>query len=264
VTFKREIYRADSAKPLHLDYYAASSASKSGGQASPWVMVVHGGGWDSGDSEQLADLNSYLAGIGYGVVSISYRLAPESQWPAAKEDALAALRYVRENAATMGLDPERWAILGRSAGGQIAGTVAYSAPLADRPKALIAFYTPTDMTFGYEVGEENDILGSRKIIRNYFGGTPYEQKELFRTASLTELYSEESCPTLLFNGKMDTLVWFKHSERLHFRLRQIGIESAALFTEWGPHGFDYFFRGPEAQLSTHAVEYFLSRTLPLK
>ena len=61
---------------------------------TPCVVVIHGGSWQSGDSAQLAPLNSYLAARGYTVAAINYRFAPEHPFPAALEDVKAAIAYL--------------------------------------------------------------------------------------------------------------------------------------------------------------------------
>ena len=109
---------------LSFDYYPSMKSQAD----APWVLVVHGGGWDSGDRLQLADLNSYLASKGFAVISMDYRLAPEAVWPAQKDDVWNVVDYVKAHAQEMKINASRWAILGRSAGGQIAERIAFGPP----------------------------------------------------------------------------------------------------------------------------------------
>jgi acetyl esterase/lipase len=234
--------------PLLLDFYKPQAASH-----APWVLVIHGGGWSSGDAKQLPELNWHLAQNGYGVVAISYRLAPRWQWPAQEQDALAAIEFVKHHATEWGLDPNRWVALGRSAGGQIAGSVAYGA----HASGLISIYSPTDLFFGYEAGDEDDALGSRQLLRDYLGGTPYDQEAKYNDASVIHRISTQSCPTLILHGRGDSLVWYKHSERLYNRLIKAKVPAALIELPHGPHGYDYFFSSPEAQVATAAIDQFL-------
>ena len=94
----------------------------------PVVVYFHGGGW------VIADINVYDSGpraiAKFGdviVVSVEYRLAPEHPFPAAHDDALAAYKWVLENAQTFGGDPRRVAVMGESAGGNLAAGVAMMA-----------------------------------------------------------------------------------------------------------------------------------------
>ena len=95
------------------------------GEALPGLVYLHGGGWTIGDLDTHDTLCRELAnGAACAVISVDYRLAPEHRFPAAFEDALAATRWTRREAATLGLDASRLAIGGDSAGGNLAGAVA--------------------------------------------------------------------------------------------------------------------------------------------
>lgn len=258
--FKRYTFTAANGKtPLNLDFYPPTKLVKS---PSPWILVVHGGGWINGDSEQLPELNWHLNRLGYGVISVDYRLSPGWLWPAPKEDVLAALEFIKSHSSEWRLDPNRWVSLGRSAGAQIAGVVSYSLRGSARPKGFISFYGPSDLIFGYSVGEENDILRSRTLLRGFLGGPPEMADALYKSASVMNEVTSESCPTLLLHGKDDSLVFYPHSLRLMKVLEANRVEAQLVSMRFGPHGFDFFFHGPEAQVSTRAIERFLKRVLP--
>ena len=91
----------------------------------PLVVYLHGGGWMLGSIESFDTLVRALANAsGAIVVSVGYRLAPEAPFPAGLEDCLCAVRWLAANAAELGADPERLAIAGDSAGGNLATVVA--------------------------------------------------------------------------------------------------------------------------------------------
>lgn len=246
--------------PLNLDLYKPETPSQT---PAPWVLVIHGGGWINGSSDQLPELNYHLAKRGYAVISIDYRLSPGWLWPAPKDDAMEALKFIRAHAREWNLDENRWAILGRSAGAQIAGVVAYSLHGSEKPKGYISFYNPTDLVFGYGVGQEDDILRSRTLLRGFLGGTPEEAKALYESASVMGAATPDACPTLLIHGLQDTIVWVKHATRLEDVLKKNRVESKVVLLRFGPHGFDFFFNGPESQVATNEVDAFLQRVLPL-
>ncbi|RYZ67403.1 MAG: alpha/beta hydrolase [Proteobacteria bacterium] len=252
----------DGAK-LTLDFYPPSGDQKTSDSA-PWVLVIHGGGWQSGDSAQLAPLNSYLARRGYGVVAINYRHAPAHQWPSQREDAVSAIKFVEANAKDWNLNSRRYAILGRSAGAQIAGAVAYgigSEPGMESPKALVSFYGPTDMAFAYDNSKPGDVLEPIRLLEDFLGGKPSEQQVNYQSASPMELAKKSSCPTLLLHGTEDPIVRVQHSRRLEARLKKLGVPVSFIELPWATHGFDFFFHGPGGQISTNAVEDFLAKTL---
>lgn len=121
-------------------------AAASGPQ--PVLVYFHGGGWVIGDLETHDVLCRQLCiAAGAAVVAVDYRLAPEHRFPAAVDDCVAATRWVRREAAALGIDPTRLAVGGDSAGGNLAAVVCLT--LRDAGEPLPAFqlliYPATDM-----------------------------------------------------------------------------------------------------------------------
>src|SRR5438477_4138131 len=98
--------------PLRFDHYRPLKVSG----AAPVVVVVHGGAWMTGDPSQAAGNALHFARRGIATVSLSYRLAPEHRFPAPVHDVRRGLRHVCAHAAALGIDPDRMALLGLSAG----------------------------------------------------------------------------------------------------------------------------------------------------
>jgi acetyl esterase len=124
----------------------------------PLVVNFHGGGWVLGSLDQADWLCSNVAvTVGAAVVSIDYRLAPTHRWPAAAEDCYAALVDVAARAAEFGADAHRLAVMGDSAGGNLAAVVALMA--RDRSGPPIRFqaliYPATDLTWSSWSVEQN-------------------------------------------------------------------------------------------------------------
>ena len=91
--------------------------------ARPGVFLIHGGWWNSGDKRYLNSVARHYAGLGYTVFNLNYRLAQHAAWPAQRTDALYAIATARRHAALFGFDPNRYVIIGFSAGGHIATAV---------------------------------------------------------------------------------------------------------------------------------------------
>ncbi|MFW6773688.1 alpha/beta hydrolase [Nocardioides sp. CPCC 205120] len=121
---------------------------KDGGGGDPLLVFLHGGGWLYGDLDSHDALCRFLAEqAGVRVLSVAYRLAPEHPFPAAYDDALAAYRWVVENAGWLGADVDRLAVGGDSAGGNLAATVAIAAAREGLPLSFqLLVYPATDMT----------------------------------------------------------------------------------------------------------------------
>ncbi|HEX9372676.1 MAG TPA: alpha/beta hydrolase [Roseiflexaceae bacterium] len=224
---------------------------------APCVVVVHGGAWRSGDCEQLPALNGYLAARGYVVAAINYRLLPDHPFPAGRDDVLAAIDYLKANAGDMGVDPQRIVLLGRSAGGQLALLVAYT---ANDPaiRGAIAFYPPTDLVYGYYHPAKKEIIDGILVIESYLGGSPTSAPDAYAAAAPISFAGAGCPPTLLIHGGRDNLVAPVQSERLAARLAAAGCRHLYLSLPWAHHACDANFSGPSGQISTYAIERFLA------
>lgn len=238
--------------PLALDFYRARAHLP-----APCVVVIHGGGWDGGDRTQLPALNHRLAAQGYAVAAISYGLAPAHRWPSQRDDVHTALLWLKANATPLGLDPTRFVLLGRSAGGQLA--TATASHLRDPAiRGAVAYYAPHDLAFAWQFSREDDLLNAVSLLRNYTGGTPETAADNYRTASAYHTADRSIPPTLLVHGAQDSLVWHRQSERLTARLGELGVPCGFISLPWATHACDFSLRGPSGQLATAALERFLA------
>jgi acetyl esterase/lipase len=241
---------------LNLDMYKPPT-SGGGPKQGPGVLVIHGGGWQSDDSQELATLNRYLAGRGYLVAAINYRLAPQHKFPAALEDVRQAINYLKTHAADLGLDANRLVLLGRSAGGQLAMLAGYN-PVDPAIRGVIAFYAPPDLRFSYTFPANPAVLDSRGLLEAYLGSDPDHIPNTYLAASPFYFVGSATPPTLLIHGVRDELVAFAQSERLTARLAANGRRQFLLEMPWATHACDINFSGPCGQLSTYAIERFLA------
>ena len=237
--------------PLKLDFYPAVGRSR-----APCVIVIHGGGCDSGDRGQIPQFNSWLARSGYAVADISYRLAPAALWPAQREDVASAIAFVKAHASDWDVDGTRLVIMGRSAGGQIAEASAYF--LGDPAvRGVIALYAPADMRFAWQWGRPDDVLNSLQLLRQFLGGTPDTAGPAYDSASAYLLAGPTSPPTLLVHGTIDTLVWQRQSARLAAKLSEAGVPNILVSMPWATHALEFNLSSPSGQLTTYAVGRFL-------
>jgi len=167
------------------------------------------------------------------------------------------IAYLKAQAVELGVDPESFVLLGRSAGGHIAETVAFSRP-DPAIRGWIAFYAPADIHYAYRFGRKDDILKSLQVVRDFMGGTPQERPSQYDSASAIQFVNRKTVPTLFFHGPPDPLVWNLQSQRLSDRLEEAGVPHLLVEPPWATHAFDYNFNGPGGQLSAYAVDYFLS------
>jgi acetyl esterase/lipase len=249
-------YKSAGDNELSLDFYRAQSPA-----AAPVVIDIHGGSWRGGDNRDFVTMNRYFAGRGFAVAAVTYRLAPQWRFPAASDDVRAAIGFLRDNANTLQIDPNRIVLLGRSAGGQIALNVAYSAYSANDPgiRGVISFYASTDLNWSWEHPENPWVIDTRGVLADYLGGSPSEASASFEAASAIKFVTADVPPTLLLHGGRDELVSVYHAGALSERLAQADVPHFNVSLPWATHAFDYVFRGPGGQISTYAIEYFLDR-----
>jgi acetyl esterase/lipase len=249
----RRTYAIRDGYRLDLDLYQPPTP----GTLAPCVVVVHGGSWEGGDSAQMPGLNRYLAARGYVVAAINYRLAPRHPFPAARDDLLAAIAYLRAHAPELGIDGRRLVLLGRSAGAQLALLVAYTAGDA-AIRGVVGLYGPADMVYGYEHPARKSVIDSVGVIERYLGGSPATAPEVYRAAAPISHAGPSCPPTLLIHGGRDTLVAPIQSEMLAARLAAAGCRHLLLRLPWAEHACDVNFSGPSGQISTYAIERFLA------
>ena len=154
----------------------------SGAAPSPVLVYFHGGGWTIGDLDTHDSLCRALCErSGVAVVAVDYRLGPEHRLPAAPDDAIEALRWVRREAASLGLDAARIAVGGDSAGGNLAAVACLQSRDEGDPLPLwqLLIYPSTDMRMGTASHEENGegYLLTRETMAwfrgHYFGEAPH-------------------------------------------------------------------------------------------
>ena len=90
------------------------------GTKRPGVFLIHGGWWSAGDKKQMTEIARSYADLGYTVFNINYRLSSEAAWPAQRTDAMASIALARKHAERWSFDPNKYVVVGFSAGGHIA------------------------------------------------------------------------------------------------------------------------------------------------
>jgi acetyl esterase len=212
------------------------------GQALPVLVYYHGGGWVIGDLDTHDTLCRQLAnGSGCTVVSVDYRLAPEHCFPAAVDDADAAVRWVRGQAAALGLDAGRMAVGGDSAGANLAAVVAIGArDTGDLPlKFQLLIYPVTDMR---QLAASYESMGSGYSLTTdamrYFRGHYMRDAAHHLDWRASPLLHHDLAglpPALVLTAGHDPL----RDEGLHYaqKLTEAGNTAALVCFERQMHGF---------------------------
>jgi pectinesterase len=201
----------------------------------PAVIMVHGGGWSSGDKTQGVDpLFAAISRARLGWFSINYREAPKHRYPASVEDVEGAIRWVKQHAVEFKVDPERLALLGESAGGQLVALAVVRAKDDTRVAAVVPFYAPVDL--------ESDTQrrgGLSLSLRDWFGRS-YEVNDevikLLREASPINFVHAGLPPFLLVHGTADMSVPYSQSVQLQAKLKAAGVPCELITIDDGVHG----------------------------
>jgi acetyl esterase/lipase len=244
---------------LALDFYRAAGAA--GRPHRPCVVVIHGGSWVSGnrlDGGTKRWLNDWLARLGYAVASIDYRLSPEFQWPAQRDDLLAAVRFLRDRAEHLGIDGDRLVLLGRSAGAQMATAAAYAEEIPG-VRGIVDIYGPTDFELTWDAATRPCSLDHRYNLEIFLGGSVETARAAYRSASAVMLVTPRAPPTLILHGGLDINVFPEQAERLEANLAAAGVPHALVSLPWAGHAFDLVhFDTPGAQIARYAIVRFLA------
>lgn len=225
----------------------------------PTVVQLYGGGWRAGEPEDNAPVAKALAAAGFAVFAIDYRHAPEWKWPAQLDDVFAALQWVSEHGAEYGADTARMALLGRSAGAQLAMRASQD-PRAPAVRAVVTIYGPVDLTEGYRSPPTPDPLDVRMIESQFLGGTPDERPEAYRDASPITRAAQPHPPVLIITGGRDHIVEPRFGRMLHAELVKSG-RSMLVHMPWADHGFDFVPFGPSNQFALYYTQRFLAEAL---
>jgi acetyl esterase/lipase len=240
---------------LALDLYRAP-----GGGLHPAVVVIFGGGWRFGARGDTAAEDRKLAALGYTTLAIDYRLVPAHRFPTQLHDVEDALAAIARNAKAWGVDPKRVALLGRSAGGELALVAAYR-PEPVTVRAVVGYYSPVDLAEGYREPPVPDPANIRTLVSTYIGAVPAAAPQAYRAASPLAYVRPGLPPTLLIGGVRDELVLVRFQRQLRDALAAHGDRVVALELPWSNHAFDEIPDGLGGQLARDAVARFLAATL---
>lgn len=234
----------------------------------PAVLLLHGGGWSAGAKEQLDGLARFLAGQGYFAATSMYRLAPRHHWPAQIQDCKAAVRWLRTKGRDHGVDPDRIAALGFSAGGHLALMLATldaddgmeaagaAVDVSSKVQTAISFFGPTDMERLPELGPPSEL---RQAVGMAALGTLLGPRFRENPACMSPVcyLNPGDPPVLLFQGTRDPLVPAAQAQIFLDRLTQQGVAGTVVFIAGAGHGW----RDPDLGDSIEIALRWLDRHL---
>ena len=246
-------------RPAIVDIYLPPGAGPA--KRAPLVLYVHGGGWIGGHTRQsgaFSDFPKVLASLakeGFVVASLEYRLAAEAPFPAQLQDARAALRFLKANAAKYGIDPARTAIWGGSAGGHLAALTAlscgdHSFDAAPAPagsecvQAAATWYGVFDFAplLARQATQASGAAAPENLLLRCSPQTC--TPEAVRQVSPASYIDASDPPFLLVHGEQDRTVPVEQSRLAEARLKAAGVQVETLYLPDIDHSF--IGKSPEA------------------
>lgn len=200
----------------------------------PVVILVHGGGWGSGSKEgDITPLLEPLSAANFTWFSVNYRLAPKHRWPACYEDVQTAIRWVKSHAAEYKGDPDRIALVGYSAGGQLACLAAVRANDDTRVQAVVALAAPTDLPA--DVARRGGLGEALKALLDRPATVDDATVKTLEDISPVHHLKAGLPPFLLLHGTADKSVMHTQSENFQAALRQNKVPGELLTIQGAPH-----------------------------
>ncbi len=229
-------------RTLEMDIYRPRKAWG----ALPAIVCIHGGGWAKGNRIHHRNVSQALAERGFVTATISYRLSGEAPFPAAIEDCKAAVRFLRANAKTYGIDATKIGAIGHSAGGHLTALLATSGgvqPLegnggyADYSSAIQA---------AVPMGAQTDFLSQRtreissaeergQIWRQFLGGSLEDSPNVYRLASPLVHLDKNDPPCWFITGENDDSS--TQADKFRKQMGELGIPTNLSIIKDAPHPF---------------------------
>jgi acetyl esterase/lipase len=237
---KDQAYKEINGVALGGDFYVPRKAKA----PMPAVVVVHGGGWSrrAGDMEAIA---KDLASSGFFTYNITYRLAPKDHFPSPVDDVRDAIRFLRNEAPRLGIDVNRMAGWGYSAGANLILLAGLDGK--EGLKAIVAGGTPADLT----------QWPNSDLVKGFMGSEIGRDRKAWEAASPKNQVSANSPPTFFYHGEWDDIVPIEQLRQMEEAYRAKKVPFETHIVPYQGHLWVYFFSQESADLGVN----FLKRKL---
>jgi acetyl esterase/lipase len=241
-------YANDTSESHKLDIYMPGTGKKS----HPLIIWLHGGGWRKGD--KYSDMNympntvKAIINHGYAIASINYRYSTDAKFPAQIQDCNQAVEFLYQNAAKYGLDRNRIALMGFSAGGHLAALLGLS-----NNNSVSSFYPDglkphfkIKLVFNYfGINDLNSLKGPGATdphsgVTLLLGSSAADRPDLAKYASPVSYIDKNDPPFLIIHGDKDEAVDLSQSTILSLKLNQAHIKNELVVVPGAPHAGEMF------------------------
>ena len=259
------VYARYEKRELHLDLF---SPRKKANTLYPGVILIHGGGWRSGNRQMEWPMAQHMAAHGYVAATVEYRLSVEAVYPAGIHDLKAAIRWMRANASKLSINPDKIAVYGCSAGGELAAFLGTTGDMnkfegssgypeySSRVQSVIDVDGVVDFTAPAESAKDDDPK-KPSAGKAWFGASFKENPEPWREASPINYVDKNSSPILFMNSSLER--YHAGRDEMIVQLNKLGVYSEVHTIPDTPHPFWLFH--PWFDEASGIIVTFLDKTL---
>jgi acetyl esterase/lipase len=256
IEIKDLVYKNIEGRKLHLDAFYNKNE-----QLKPAVILIHGGGWRSGNKSHMVPMAQHIATKGYACFAVEYRLSPEAIFPAAIFDIKNAIQFIKANSKEFKIDPDKVAILGCSSGGQMAaliGTTNNNKNFEDldnrySQSSSVQAIVDIDGVLAFKHPESSE----GEMASLWLDGNSCDKLETWMEASAVT-HTDKNTPPILFIGSQYPRFLAGKNDMMKI-LDEYGIYNQVETIENSPHTFWLFH--PWFEETVQHVTNFLDKTL---
>ncbi|WP_246022106.1 alpha/beta hydrolase [Flavobacterium cellulosilyticum] len=238
IEIKEIVYKNSKERKLYLDAYYKNNKER-----NPADVIIHGGGWSSGNKSQMEYFSKELASKGYSCFNIEFRLSGESQYPAAIHDVKNAIQFIKKKAREYNVDSSKVAVLGCSSGGQMAALIGTTNGNSDHEennkqnnKISAAVNAIIDIDGILAFKHPESIEG---VVAGYWLGGGYEEiPDVWEKASPLHHTDKNTPPILYINSSITR--FHAGREDMIAILNKNNIYSEVKTISDSPHSFWFF------------------------
>jgi acetyl esterase len=242
----------------------------------PCIVWVHGGGFVSGDKKDFPRrLLDPIRDLGFAMIAVNYRLAPQYPFPACVDDVESGIAYLKTHAKEFKVNPAKLVLMGESAGGLIVSVVGARAKPQNRVAGVISLFGEHDLLT--RVQENPCIMDGRaepipaggclspglKALLNITAATP-DTMPIIRDASAVTYVRKDMPPYLLIHGTREFHVPYEQAVSMYDRMQRAGADCTLISILGGSHGTGGWEKLPQAQEYKQQTIAWLKKKLRLR